>query len=135
MKILSKNTSLLPPASMIPPFHILFTPLFHILPLFVLFHSFFTSLIYILLYFASFRFLLLHFATFRIHFAPFRFISYFSRTRQKQGRKTVYIISSFLLNVVVQDIINNHIQSFYKLLKYHLNTLFLHACSPKIILN
>ena len=27
MKILSKNTSLLPPESMIPPFHILFTDL------------------------------------------------------------------------------------------------------------
>ena len=40
MKILSKNTSLLPPASIIPPFHILFTPLFHFLPLLVLFHSF-----------------------------------------------------------------------------------------------
>ena len=72
MKILSKNTSLLPPESMIPPFHILFTPLFHFLPLLVLFHSFFTSFIYILLYFASFRFLLLHFATFRLHFASFR---------------------------------------------------------------
>ena len=70
MMILSKNTSLLPPESMIPPFHILFTPLFHFLPLLVLFHSFFTSFIYILLYFASFRFLLLHFASFRILVGP-----------------------------------------------------------------
>ena len=87
MKILFKNTSLLPPASMIPPFHILFARLFHLLPLLVLFHSFFNSFIHILLYFASFRFLLRHFATFRIHFASFRIhfasfriISYFSRT-------------------------------------------------------
>ena len=53
MKILSKNTSLLPPESMIPPFHILFTSsptLISFIPLF------FTSFIYILLYFASFRF-------------------------------------------------------------------------------
>ena len=35
MKIFSKNTSLLPPESMIPPFHILFTPLFNFLPLLV----------------------------------------------------------------------------------------------------
>ena len=75
---LQKNTNLLPPASMIPRFHILFTPLFHFLPLFVLFHSFFTWFISILLYFASFRFIPLLFATFRIHFASFRihFVSF-----------------------------------------------------------
>ena len=107
MKILSKNTSLLPPESMIPPFHILFTPLFHFLPLLVLFHSFLLHsfiFYYILLHFVSFCFISLHFvfislhfvfislhfASFRLHFASFRFIShhfasfrfisYFSRT-------------------------------------------------------
>ena len=65
MKILSKNTSSFPPASMIPLFHILFTHLFHFLPLFVLFHSFFLihSFIfyYILFHFVSFCFISLHF--------------------------------------------------------------------------
>ena len=80
MKILSKNTSLLPPESMIPPFHILFTPLFHFLPLLVLFHSFFfTSFIYT--YFNIFCFISFLSASFRnisysfrFHFASFRFI-------------------------------------------------------------
>ena len=109
MKILSKNTSLLSPESMIPPFHILFTSLFHFLPLLVLFHSFLLHLYFTIfcfisfpsasfrlhfasfhLHFASFR---LHFASFRLHFASFciislhfasfRFISYFSRTLKK----------------------------------------------------
>ena len=81
MKILSKNTSLLPPESMIPPFHILFTPLFHFLPLLILFHSFFFLLhsfifYYILLHFVSFCFISLHLVSFRLHFASFRFISH-----------------------------------------------------------
>ena len=78
MKILSKNTSLLPPASMIPPFHILFAPLFHFLPLLVLFHSFFLfhSFIfyYILLHFVSFCFISLHFLFILHHFASFRIL-------------------------------------------------------------
>ena len=84
MKILSKNTSLLPPESMIPPFHILFTPLFHFLPSLVLFHSFLLhSFIfhYILLHFVSFCFISLHFVFISLHLSSFRIISYFSRTR------------------------------------------------------
>ena len=87
MKILSKNTSLLPPESMIPPFHILFIPLFHFLPLLVLFHSFLLHsfiFYYILLHFVSFCFISssfrLHFvfisSSFRLHFASFRIISH-----------------------------------------------------------
>ena len=71
MKILSKNTSLLPPESMIPPFHILFTPLFHFLPLLVLFLSFLLHsfiFYYILLHFVSFCFISLHFVFISLHF-------------------------------------------------------------------
>ena len=92
LKILSKNTSLLPPVSMIPPLHILFTPLFYFLPILALFHFFlFHSFIfyYILLHFVSFCFISLHFVFISLHFVfillhfvSFRFISYFSRTRE-----------------------------------------------------
>ena len=98
------------PESMIPPFHILFTPLFHFLPLLVLFHSFFTSFIYILLYFASFRFLLLHFVFISLHFvfislhfvfislhfASFRFISlHFASFRILVGPVCIWRIFQF----------------------------------------
>ena len=72
MKILSKNTNLLTPTSKIPPFHILFTPLFHFFSLFVSFHSFFRysfpfySILFHLVHSASFHYISY---SFRIHFA------------------------------------------------------------------
>ena len=72
MKILSKNTSLLPPESMIPPFHILFTPLFHFLPLLVLFHSF---LLHSFIFYYIFAFISFPSASFRFISSSFRFIS------------------------------------------------------------
>ena len=91
-----------------------FIPLFHFLPLFVLFHSYFSLVIhfhftiiwFILFHSASFRFILssfrfilssfcIHFASFRLHFALFRFISYFSRTGSEcpysKAWKTYYL--------------------------------------------
>ena len=74
MKILSKITSLLLPASMIPLFHILFTSLLHFLPSFVLFRSFFFYFIH--LYFIVFCFISFPSASFRYISFSFRFISH-----------------------------------------------------------
>ena len=65
----SKNTNLLPPASMIPLFHILFTPLYHFLPLYTsLFFHFFHFHFKIFSLFCFIPLVSLHFVFILVHF-------------------------------------------------------------------
>ena len=116
MKILSKNTSLLPPESMIPTFHILFTPLFHFLPLLVLFHSF-------LLHSFIFYYILLHFVSFCFISSSFRFISSSFRFISSSFRFISHHFASFRLHFASFRIISLHFASF-RFISYFSRTLF-----------